>query len=259
MDHVAVREVPTVAPPSENGSRPPGPADGAPVSRDGPPAPPAKPTEPTLPPIGALLPLVSTIARTMRHGLPSVVELGDLIHDGVVGLLESRRRFDPSRGVDFRTYAAYRIRGAILDGLRARDPLPRSMRRALKVTAHLEPPPGIAPVRPAPGVRGVQLVSLEEAGPVAESAEQPEDVVLGQELRADVWRAVGALGARDREIIRLRFLRGWRLREVAAHYGISITRVAELQERAVRRLRRALEVPRPDDLSPNGRRRRRTR
>src|SRR3970282_2428224 len=79
-----------------------------------------------------LLPLVRTIARMMSHGLPAVVELDDLVHDGVVGLLECARRFDPSRGVNFRTYARYRIRGAILDGLRARDPLPRSVRRALK-------------------------------------------------------------------------------------------------------------------------------
>jgi len=193
----------------------------------------------------------------MSHGLPAIVEIGDLVHDGVVGLLESRRRFDPSRGVDFRTYAAYRIRGAMLDGLRARDPLPRGVRRALKLAARVPVLPGSGNGSGCPPVAPVmQLVSLDEAASCPESVDQPEEVVLARELRAEVWRAVAALPGRDREIIRLRFLRGWRLREVAAHYGISITRVAELQERAVGRLRRALDVPRPEDLSPNGRRRR---
>jgi RNA polymerase sigma factor for flagellar operon FliA len=204
------------------------------------------------PVVDTLLPLVRTIARTMSHGLPAVVELDDLVHDGVVGLLECARRFDPSRGVDFRTYAAHRIRGAILDGLRARDPLPRSIRRALKMA---ERERGAAPSRGA-AARVAHLVSLEEAGPVPEDGEAPEERLLQEELRAAVLRAVADLPPRDRAVLHLRFTQGWRLREVAAHYSISISRVAELQERAIRRLRAVLDVPHPASLSPGGRRRR---
>ncbi len=200
-----------------------------------------------------LLPLVRTIARSVGHGLPRLVELDDLVHDGVVGLLESARRFDPSRGVDFRTYAGHRIRGAIFDGLRARDPLPRSVRRALKVAGLVAGQEGGA-IRSLPVTH---LVSLDEAGPLPEDGGEPEEILLAKELRVAMRRAVAALPRRDQEVLHLRFTRGWRLREVAAHYGISITRVAELQERAIRRLRVALDVPRPADLSPNGRRRRR--
>lgn len=205
-----------------------------------------------------LLPLVRSIARMVSHTLPPMVELDDLVHDGVLGLLECARRFDPARGVDFRTYAAYRIRGAILDGLRARDPLPRGIRRALKAASRHAADGAAAPARlsGAPPVV-TQLVSLDDAGSLPEDGAEPEERLLALELRQTLRRAVDALAPRDQEVLTFRFSRGWRLREVAAHYGISITRVAEVQDRAIRRLRRALDVPRAADLSPNGRRKRR--
>lgn len=204
-----------------------------------------------------LLPLVQSIARMVSHTLPPVVELDDLVHDGVVGLLECARRFDPGRGVDFRTYAAYRIRGAIFDGLRARDPLPRSVRRAIKAAGRAAGD-GASQRRPVETPRVLTtLVSLEDATALAEDGAEPEERLLVLELGQTLRRAVAGLSPRDREVLYFRFTRGWRLREVAAHYGISITRVAEVQDRAILRLRRALDVPRPAELSPNGRRKRR--
>lgn len=218
-------------------------------------------SRPAIVPEGAsvdqLLPLVRSIARMVSHTLPPVVELDDLVHDGVVGLLECARRYDPARGVDFPTYASYRIRGAILDGLRARDPLSRSARRALKATERQTADGADStrcPPRPLPPV--TQLLNLEDAGSLSQEGMEPEARLLALEFGQTLRRAVAALAARDREVLYFRFTRGWRLREVAAHYGISITRVAEVQDRAIRRLRLALEVPRTADLSPNGRRRR---
>ncbi len=204
----------------------------------------------------ALLPLVHAIARAMSHALPAVVELDDLVHDGVVGLLECARRFDASRGVDFRTYASHRIRGAILDGLRARDPLPRSLRRAVKAAGRAAAGEARDGTRPGPLRVATRFVSLDDVGPVSEEAPEPEAELLAKEMRAALAQALAALPPRDREILRLRFGRGMRLRQVAAHCRISVSRAAELQERAVRRLRAALEVPRAEELSPNGRRRR---
>lgn len=205
-----------------------------------------------------LLPLVRSIARMVGHVLPPVVELDDLVHDGVVGLLECARRYDPNRGVDFRTYASYRIRGAILDGLRARDPLPRSVRRALKAADRQAAEGGAGGrIRPLGSPAVTPLMSLDDAGSIPEDGAEPEKRILAQEFGRTLRRAVADLSLRDREVLYFRFTRGWRLREVAAHYGISITRVAEVQDRAIRRLRRALDVPRPAELSPNGRRKRR--
>ncbi len=240
------------APPAQPASPPA--EDRAPVDHA-----PQRPS-PTLPgyTVEQLLPLVQTIARMVGHTLPPVVELNDLVHDGVVGLLECARRYDSSRGVDFRTYASHRIRGAILDGLRARDPLPRSIRRALKTAERQSATSGPGGRRtwaaPPPVT---QLMGLDEAGCLPEEGSEPEQRILAEEFARTLRRAVADLAFRDREVLYLRFTRGMRLREVAAHYGISITRVAEVQDRAVRRLRLALDVPRSAELSPNGRRKRR--
>jgi len=74
------------------------------------------------------LPLVKSVAGRMALGFPKSVELQDLVSTGVIGLVEAFSNFDPSRGVKFETYAVPRIRGAILDELRALDWVPRSTR-----------------------------------------------------------------------------------------------------------------------------------
>ncbi|MFZ5981436.1 MAG: sigma-70 family RNA polymerase sigma factor, partial [Candidatus Zixiibacteriota bacterium] len=74
------------------------------------------------------LPLVKNVATRMAMGFPRSVELADLINTGVIGLIEAFGNYDPARGVKFETYAVPRIRGAILDELRALDWVPRSTR-----------------------------------------------------------------------------------------------------------------------------------
>ena len=75
------------------------------------------------------LPLVRRVALHVASRLPSQVELSDLTQAGFLGLLDAAAKFDVSKGVRFWTYAELRIRGAILDSLRALDWLPRSVRR----------------------------------------------------------------------------------------------------------------------------------
>lgn len=180
------------------------------------------------------LPLVNAIARVLSRRLPSTVELNELISDGVLGLLDAARRYDGSRGVSFSTYAAYRIRGAILDGLRTRDPLPRRVRRARKRAIALAGGPYQA--------GGVQLLELDTALGV------PEDDSLGPEARAIeadllrcAWRGLAALPPRDRRVLILRLVHGLTLREVAARLALSITRIAEIQARGLKRLRRFVD------------------
>ena len=78
------------------------------------------------------LPTIKHIASRFSAALPSSMDLADLVGEGVFGLLSAADRFDPSRGVKFKTYAETRIRGAILDSLRNHDWVPRSLRRRLK-------------------------------------------------------------------------------------------------------------------------------
>ena len=77
-------------------------------------------------------PLVKYVAGRIRPGLPQSVDMADLLSDGVLGLMDAIEKFDPERGLQFQTYAVPRIRGAILDGLRATDWVPRTVRNKIR-------------------------------------------------------------------------------------------------------------------------------
>jgi RNA polymerase sigma factor for flagellar operon FliA len=186
------------------------------------------------PRVGDHLPLVGAIAKVLGRRLPSTVELDELINDGVVGLLDAARRFDPTRGVAFSAYAGHRIRGAILDGLRRRDPLPRRLRRARRRA--------VAAAGGDPHAGGVRLVDLGEAlGVAQDEGLGPEASVIEADLLQRACAGLALLAPRDREVLMLRIVRGHTLREVAARLAISITRVAEIQARGLRRLRHFVE------------------
>src|SRR6186713_2113553 len=78
--------------------------------------------------IVAGLPFVEALARRMAASMPNTVDLGDLMQDGVLGLIDAAHRFDEARGIKFETFAERRVRGAMIDALR-RDAWPRGVRR----------------------------------------------------------------------------------------------------------------------------------
>src|SRR5919106_3149551 len=77
-------------------------------------------------------PLVKFVAGRVRTGLPQSVDSADLVSEGVLGLMDAIEKFEPGRGLQFQTYAVPRIRGAIIDGLRAADWVPRSVRTKVR-------------------------------------------------------------------------------------------------------------------------------
>ena len=79
------------------------------------------------------IPLVKYLAHRISIKLPNHVEIDDLINSGIIGLIDAIEKFDPSRGIKFKTYAEFRIRGAIFDGLRSLDWVPRSVRKQKKM------------------------------------------------------------------------------------------------------------------------------
>ncbi|MDR7418937.1 MAG: sigma-70 family RNA polymerase sigma factor [Armatimonadota bacterium] len=179
------------------------------------------------------LPLVGAIARTVGRGLPSYVEIDDLVQDGVIGLIGALQRYDPERGVVFTTYAGHRIRGAMLDGLRRRDPLPRTARRALR-----EVEDGV----PRNGGAAFYLLDLDHALSMPEDeATGPEALALEADLRRRLRAGFAALPVRDREVLLLRAVHGLPLRLAAYRLSLSITRAAEIERRAIGRLRRYLD------------------
>src|SRR6185503_3077954 len=78
--------------------------------------------------VAACLPFVESLARRMASSMPNSIDLGDLVQDGVIGLIDAARRFDEDRGIKFETFAERRVRGAMIDALR-RDAWPRGVRR----------------------------------------------------------------------------------------------------------------------------------
>lgn len=211
-------------------------------------------------------PLVRVIAHRVLIGLPTHVEHADLAQSGMFGLIEAIERFDPLRCPRFESFAAQRIRGAILDELRAQDWVPRTVRgrvreleraqerleRQLQRAAtdrELASEMGL-PVREIQGlIRQVHVVSVEAldetSGGVgdlfADDAPDPMAIIQARETMRQLNAAVAGLGERDRMVIQLYYLENRTLAEIGRMLGVTESRVCQLHARLVGRLRGRLD------------------
>lgn len=217
------------------------------------------------------LPLVRTVAARMAMGFPRSVELTDLVNTGVIGLIEAFGNFDPSRGVKFETYAVPRIRGAILDELRALDWVPRSTRakgRELdRATVHLENQLGRPPEKTElakhlkiseselhlaiDDVSSTNILSLDEVifreddnrqVPRVETVKDHSGPsILGEiekgELRSFLVVAMDRLTDQEKLVIALYYYEELTLKEIGEVMSISESRVSQIHTRAVMKLR----------------------
>lgn len=221
------------------------------------------------------LPLVRNVASRMAMGFPRSVELPDLINTGVIGLVEAFGNFDPSRGVKFETYAVPRIRGAILDELRALDWVPRSTRAKSReierAFAELENKLGRPPEKTElakflkismeelhmslEDVSGTNIMSLDEIifreddnrqVPRIETIVDTGKInILGEiekdELRAFLVIAMDKLTAQEKLVIALYYYEELTLKEIGEVMSISESRVSQIHTRAVSKLRYMVE------------------
>jgi len=216
-------------------------------------------------------PLVRRAARRIGTRLPAHVDLADLVQVGMFGLLEALERYEPGMGVTFEAYAAFRIRGTMLDELRAQDWVPRAVRdrarelervrEALETrlgrratAAELAEELGIRPAEVRAAPCRVRLVSLDAVNgaaderrgraPVADTlVEQDSDPGITVENRALVELLVGCLARlpqREHHILRLYYVHDLTLAEIGRRLGITESRVCQLRRRAVARLRERL-------------------
>ncbi|WFE70501.1 RNA polymerase sigma factor FliA [Halomonas sp. M1] len=211
------------------------------------------------------MPLVRRQALTLQVRLPASIELDDLIQAGMVGLLEALGRFDAAQGATFATFASQRIRGAMMDELRTRDWLPRSVRRSARAmdetVRRLEQQLGRAPEEgeiardlemPLSDYQQLlndtnsgQLLPFEEL--VTEGGEPSSgagnvlfDQLLDAQQRQTLIEAIEALPEREKLLMALYYQEEMNLKEVGAVLGVTESRVSQLHSQAVSRLRARL-------------------
>jgi RNA polymerase sigma factor for flagellar operon FliA len=208
-------------------------------------------------------PLVKYVVGRMRAGLPQSVDSNDLVSDGVVGLIDAIEKFEPDRGLQFQTYAIPRIRGAILDALRAGDWVPRGVRAKVReverAQSKLEAALGRMPTeREIAAELGVTLAELRETlsraantavasldeigGPgadyLAPAAPAVED--MDDDMRAALAQVLRQLPERDQIIIALYYYEQLTLAEIGQVLGVTESRVSQLHTRSALSLRTKL-------------------
>jgi len=220
-------------------------------------------------------PLVKYVAGRLGSGLPAHVDDEDLVSYGLLGLIGAIERFDPDRDVKFETYAIARIRGAIIDELRALDWVPRSVRSRARdierAIAELESKLGRAPTdEEIAGKLGItdeelneslseisrsSIAALDELWTVSGSggdqvalidtiedteAPDPQGSLSQTELREAIADAIARLPEREKLVVTLYYYEELTLREIGEVLGVTESRVSQLHTKAVLRLKARL-------------------
>lgn len=172
---------------------------------------------------------VNIIARSIIKKLPSNIELKDLINAGMGGLYKAINNYDPSKNVQLKTYAEFRIRGAILDFLRSQDLV--SYRRHIKEKlGEIEP---------------LKFISLQEALekelPHSEEGGDPFINVSAKENAEKIFYAVETLSPREKMIIDLYYYKGLSRKEIGLKLGISKDRVSQIHAKILKKLNKKLK------------------
>lgn len=215
-------------------------------------------------------PLVKRIAHHMMARLPASVQVDDLIQAGMIGLLDAIKRYEGSRGRQFESYAAQRIRGSILDELREADWLPRGIRKKMRqiemAVRTLEQSLGRVPSEQElateldipikeyqetlQDARGGQLMFYEDFQKTddepffdrlfSDSQNNPLELLMDERLRTMLIDAIADLPTREKMVMGMHYEQEMNLREIGEVLGVSESRVCQLHTQAVVRLRSRL-------------------
>ncbi|WP_142119820.1 FliA/WhiG family RNA polymerase sigma factor [Rarobacter faecitabidus] len=219
-------------------------------------------------------PLVGQVATRIGMRLPNTVEQADLVSYGMFGLIDAIDKFDPDRDIRFETYAQTRVRGAIIDGLRSMDWVPRSVRakarsleRAVEeLEARLRRAPSREELADHLGIALGELHHIESANSSSSIVALDELLALGDgieqrlapsqpshhdvddpagsyesgEQRRILFDVVSRLGNRDRLILMLYYFESLTLSEIGAILGVTESRISQLHSGAMKQLRSQL-------------------
>jgi RNA polymerase sigma factor for flagellar operon FliA len=220
--------------------------------------------------IVAGLPFVEALARRMAASMPNSIDIGDLVQDGVLGLIDAAHRFDEARGIKFETFAERRVRGAMIDALR-KDAWPRGVRRQRReldaareaLRRELGHEPSMADLAARVGSDEkrlsrtiVRINTIEATSPLASGEhldetnlptvlvpsepDAPDTAYEKSETRDRVRAAISSLPPREQKVISLYYYAEATMKEIGAEIGVNESRVSQLHARAIKRLRDAL-------------------
>ena len=217
--------------------------------------------------------LIRYIVNRIAVRLPSHIDLDDLHNTGVIGLLDAIDKYNPDKNCKFKTYAEFRIKGAILDQLRSLDWVPRSIRQKSRrleqayseVEQRLGRQATENEIAESLGikleefhflinqVRGISMVNLDELRANADSdqpmygdifedvkAENPFASLKTRELRQAVAECIGSLPEKERLVVSLYYYEDLNMKEIGNVLGITESRVCQIHTKAVARLRSKL-------------------
>lgn len=209
------------------------------------------------------LTLVKMVAGRIAISLPQYVDKDDLVSNGFFGLLDAIEKFDPTRGIKFETYAVARIRGAILDAIRAQDWVPTSLRQKAKqyeqTLAFLENKLGRSAtdeeIAQALGItlndlytllnqlNASTIVPLEEfVKSETPSSHQinPSEQIETEDVKNSLAKSIDKLPEKERLVVSLYYYEGLTLKEISLILKLSEARISQLHTKAIFRLRGAL-------------------
>lgn len=218
------------------------------------------------------MPLVSYHVQRIAVTLPKTVNKDDLKSLGLVGLFDALKKFDPSRDLKFDTYASFRVRGAILDGLRKEDMLPRSVREKAKkiegIVGRLEQKfmrnVTAADIAKELGISEEEVHSIVSESFFAnilsinehfndddenslqfslkdEKTITPEEFVLKQELHSQVKDAIKQLNEKEQLVLSLFYQEELTLTEIGQVMDLSTSRISQIHSKAIFKLKMILE------------------
>lgn len=208
------------------------------------------------------LPRIHKIARGICRQLPPHVDAEDLAQAGIVGMMSALRAFDTARGDSVEVYVTRRIRGAILDELRALDPLSRDQRKDARLIQHaqreLETEIGRSPAEDEVAARaGLSIDRVREVrersnaattlpleGAVLDREESnsidPLERLARNNQKTALSMAIAALGSREQTVLALYYVEELSLKEIGGLLGVTESRVCQIHGVAVKRLRVSL-------------------
>ena len=226
--------------------------------------------------ITASMPFVQALARRLAASMPHSIDIGDLVQDGMIGLIDAANRFDEKRGIKFETFAERRVRGSMIDALR-KDAWPRGIRRVRReleaarehLRHELGSEPSLAEIANHMGADEarlsrtiVRINTIESTSPLANvenvnEASLPAVLVPSEppapdkaceqgEVQRRVRAAIVALPPRERKVIGMYYFGEVTMKKIGEAIGVNESRVSQLHARAVQRLRRLLGA----DMAP---------